>query len=110
MVDLNGEPGICDVCGRSMLAGERTRSYLTRDREEREVCELCLVRAESADWIPRELMGAQRPERREGGGAVRRLFGRARESAATLTRPQPPEEPEEHPAKRARAAEDASEN
>jgi hypothetical protein len=112
MADLNGEPGICDVCGRSMLAGERTRTYLTRDREEREVCDLCLVRAESADWTPRELAGAQRPERREGGGAVRRLFGRARESAATLTRPQPPEEggPEEHSEKRVRAAETADQN
>ena len=98
MADLNADPGACEVCGRSMLAGERTRAYLTRDREERQVCELCLVRAESAGWIPRELAGAQLPERREGKGAVRRLFGRAREGATTLTRtatgndaPSPPE-------------------
>ena len=95
-----------------MLAGERTRTYLTRDREEREVCDLCLVRAESADWTPRELAGVQRPERREGKGAVRRLFGRARESAATVTRPQPAEEDqaEERPAERVRSAEAASQN
>ncbi len=95
-----------------MLAGERTRTYLTRDREERAVCDLCLVRAESADWVPRELVGVQRPERRDGGGAVRRLLGRARESAATLTRPEPPDEgaPEERPAKRVRAAEAAGQN
>jgi hypothetical protein len=112
MVDLNGDPGICDVCGRSMLAGERTRVYLTRDREERQVCDLCVVRAESAGWIARELAGAQRPERREGGGAVRRLFGRARESAATLSRPQPEEEPrvEERPPEHVPAAETASQN
>lgn len=70
-----------------MLAGERTRIFLTRDREERQVCDLCVVRAESAGWIQRELAGAQVPERRESGGAVRRLLGRARESAATLGGP-----------------------
>jgi len=69
-----------------MLAGERTRVYLTRDHEERQVCDLCVVRAESAGWIQRELAGAQAPERREAGGAVRRLFGRARDGAATLSR------------------------
>jgi hypothetical protein len=69
-----------------MLAGERTRAYLTRDREERQVCDLCIVRAESGGWVSRELAGTQAPERRESGGAVRRLFGRARESAATLNR------------------------
>ena len=69
-----------------MLAGERTRTYLTRDRDERQVCALCVVRAESAGWIAQELAGAQLPERREGGGAVRRLFGRAREGASTLSR------------------------
>ena len=69
-----------------MLAGERTRTYLTRDGDERQVCALCVVRAESAGWIAQELAGAQLPERREGGGAVRRLFGRAREGASTLSR------------------------
>lgn len=75
-----------------MLAGERTRVYVTRDHEERQVCDLCIVRAESAGWTPRELARAPAPERREGGGAVRRLFGRARESAATtLSRAPAPE-------------------
>jgi hypothetical protein len=77
MVDLNGDPGSCDVCERSMLAGETTRAYLTRDRDERQVCDLCVVRAESAGWVSRELAGAALPERREGRG-VRRLLGRAR--------------------------------
>lgn len=69
-----------------MLAGERTRTYVTRDRDEREVCDLCVVRAESAGWVSRELAAEPVPERRDGGGAVRRLLGRAREGAATLTR------------------------
>jgi hypothetical protein len=83
MVDLNGEPGVCDICRRSMLAGERTRTFLTRDREPREVCDLCIVRAERGGWIPAELAGAPPPDPgRDSGGAVRRLVGRARESVA----------------------------
>ena len=78
-----------------MLAGERTRVYLTRDRDERQVCDLCVVRAESAGWTPLELAGAQAPERREAGGAVRRLFGRAREGAAAVSRTAPAGDPAE---------------
>jgi hypothetical protein len=63
-----------------MLAGEQTRTYLTRDREEREVCDLCVVRAESAGWVARELAGATVPERRERR-SVRRLFTRGRQSS-----------------------------
>jgi hypothetical protein len=85
MVDLNGEPGVCEICGRSMLAGERTRAYVTRDRERRAICDLCVVRAENAGWVPAELAGTPPPDQsRESGGAVRRLIGRARESAAAL--------------------------
>jgi hypothetical protein len=83
MVDLNGEPGACEICGRSMLAGERTRAFITRDREPREVCDLCVVRAERGGWMPAELAGAPPPDYgRDPGSRVRRLLGRARESAA----------------------------
>jgi hypothetical protein len=85
MVDLNGEPGVCEICGRSMLAGEHTRTFVSRDRETREVCDLCVVRAESAGWVPVELAGTSPPA--EGGevvGRVRRMLGRARENAAAL--------------------------
>jgi hypothetical protein len=83
MVDLNGEPGVCEICGRSMLAGERTRTFLTRDREPREVCDLCVVRAERGGWVPAELAGAPPPEQgRDSGGLVQRLLERARETAA----------------------------
>ena len=83
MVELSGEPGACGICGRSMLAGERTRVYVARDDERHNVCDLCLVRAESAGWVPAELAGARAPEvGREAGGAMRRLLGRAREGAA----------------------------
>ena len=66
-----------------MLAGERTRSFLTRDREPREVCDLCIVRAENGGWASAELASATPPEfGRDGGGRIKRLWGRARESAA----------------------------
>lgn len=82
MVDLNGEPGVCEICGRSMLAGEQTRTFLTRDRDPREVCDLCVVRAERGGWLPAELASASPPDRgRESGGRVRRLIERARENA-----------------------------
>jgi hypothetical protein len=84
MVNLNGEPGVCVICGRSMLAGEQTRTFLTRDRESREVCDLCVVRAERGGWVLAELAGAQRlDEGRESGGRIRKLLDRARQSAAT---------------------------
>jgi len=102
MVDLNGEPGSCEICERSMLAGERTRTYVTRDRDTREVCDLCVVRAESAGWMPAELAGSPAPEgRREGGGAMRRLLGRARESAPVRSRTA---EPDDEPSRAAESA------
>jgi hypothetical protein len=41
----------CSVCGRTILKGERTRTYLTPDGEPRTVCELCRARAEALDWV-----------------------------------------------------------
>ena len=41
----------CDVCGRTMLKGERTEAYLAPGGHRHLVCELCFVRAEHAGWI-----------------------------------------------------------
>jgi hypothetical protein len=41
----------CAVCGRTILKGERTRTYLTPDGEPHPVCELCRSRAEALHWV-----------------------------------------------------------
>jgi hypothetical protein len=40
----------CDVCGRTLLRGERAHPYLDRGAH-RTVCELCTVRAEHEGWL-----------------------------------------------------------
>lgn len=67
----------CDVCGRTILKGERTEAYLAPGGHRNVVCELCFVRAEHAGWI-RESAADQIPTR-AGRPQDRRLgFGRLR--------------------------------
>ncbi len=41
----------CEVCGRTILKGERTEAYLVPDGSRRLACELCTRRAEGAGWL-----------------------------------------------------------
>jgi hypothetical protein len=55
----------CAVCGRTILAGERTRSYMSPKEGAKRVCELCRGRAERLGWIDPAAPGAnvgRRPE------------------------------------------------
>ena len=40
----------CDVCGRTLLRGERAHPYLERG-VQRSVCELCTARADQEGWL-----------------------------------------------------------
>ena len=83
--DLNVE---CAVCGRSLLRGELSETYI-HGGERVEVCELCTGRAEREGWI-REAEGAQvgaRARPPERGSILRRLRGRRERGAAEATHP-----------------------
>lgn len=70
-------PTSCSVCGRTILKGERTHTYLTPDGEERIVCELCRSRAGSLQWISAEEAAENPPHRnrRQRGSLVGWLRG-----------------------------------
>lgn len=48
----------CAVCGRTILAGERTRSYMSPKDGPQLVCDLCRSRAERLGWVDPAAPGA----------------------------------------------------
>jgi len=70
----------CDVCGRTILKGERTEPYLAPGGRRKTVCELCVARADHEGWI-REAHGdipttrVRSSQRRSLGGRLRGMFG-----------------------------------
>lgn len=80
----------CDVCGRTILKGERTEAYLAPGGQRKLVCELCIGRADHEGWIRESAHGdmpAARPreQRRPLFGLLRR---ERREEAPTAQREQ----------------------
>jgi hypothetical protein len=82
----------CEVCGRTILKGERTESYLAPGGHRNLVCELCSGRAEHAGWI-RESAAGSVPSRLPREEQRRSLLGRLRRR-----RPEPAHEPARRPA------------
>ncbi len=81
----------CDVCGRTILKGERTEAYLVQGGQRQAVCELCFGRAEQAGWI-RESAHGEAPARGPRPQERRSLLGRWRRRSST-----PAEQLEEEP-------------
>ncbi len=74
----------CAVCGRTMLKGERTESFLAPGGDRHVVCELCFVRAEHAGWLRESVHGdtpARGPRQQERRPLLSRFRRRAVEAA-----------------------------
>ena len=72
------EPVACDICGRTILKGERTEAFLAPGGRRRTVCELCIPRADHEGWI-RESAQNELPATRVRPQQRRSFVGRLRE-------------------------------
>ena len=68
----------CDVCGRTLLRGETSETYLAGG-SRREVCDLCTARAIHEGWV-REDAALERGTRPASGERRRSLLSRLRRS------------------------------
>jgi hypothetical protein len=68
---------VCDVCGRTMLKGERAEPYLAPGGQRMLVCELCTDRAYAEGWI-RESAHDELPASSRRHEPRRSLFSRLR--------------------------------
>jgi hypothetical protein len=103
----------CDVCGRTILKGERAEPYLAPGGHRRLVCDLCAPRAQHHGWI-RESGAGDLPARMPRNEPRRGVLGRLRkrrpaEDQARLAEQEAMYgsgngiEPEEYPAEAAEA-------
>ena len=65
----------CDVCGRTILKGEHTETFLSPDGRRHQVCDLCFTRAQHHGWI-RESTAGDLPTRPARPEPRRSLLGR----------------------------------
>src|SRR5438045_1209732 len=94
----------CDVCGRTILKGERTEVFLAPGGRRKTVCELCIPRADHEGWIRESAHGdlpatrTHRPPRRSVVGRIREAFAREEDAAAASAADESPPEFEPEPA------------
>ena len=106
----------CDVCGRTILKGERAEWYLAPGGHRHQVCDLCAIRAQHHGWVRESGAGAV-PTRVPRSEPRRGVLGRLRKRRPAA-RPSPEDEarlaeqeamfgagngvePEEHPGEEA---------
>jgi hypothetical protein len=88
-IKTNQQDVSCDVCGRTLLRGERAEPFLAGG-ERRQVCELCTTRAQHEGWIRESgaddllLRGSRHEGRTRLVDRLRARRERARELAAEM--------------------------